>query len=129
PAAPPDPDARVEIVRLGDEWLEVQTHSRTPAFLVLADVMYRGWQARVNGRLVPIVRTDYVLRGVSVPAGDSTVMFVFRPLSFYAGATLSLLACVTAAGLLIWEGWRRKAGDEEPQMPAAAEGGPWARCA
>ena len=42
--------------------------------------------------LVPILRTDRVLRGVSLPEGNWEITFVYNPLSFRLGATLSFFA-------------------------------------
>jgi uncharacterized membrane protein YfhO len=39
----------------------------------------QGWSATVNGLQTPIVNVNYVLRGLQVPAGNSTVEFRFEP--------------------------------------------------
>ncbi len=91
-----------EVASLDNERVVVRTASATPAFLVLSDVYYPGWRVTVNGRPAPLVRADYVLRGVSVPAGDSEVVFEYRPTSFYAGLGITALAGVASAALLAW---------------------------
>jgi uncharacterized membrane protein YfhO len=68
---------------------------------VLSENHYPGWRAYLDGRPVGVLRVDYNLRGVHVPAGEHEVRFVYRPKSLMAGAALSLL---TALGLLLW--WR-----------------------
>ena len=40
------------------------------ALLVLADTWFPGWNAKVDGREAPIVRTDQLLRGVVIGARD-----------------------------------------------------------
>ncbi|MCX6025355.1 MAG: YfhO family protein [Chloroflexi bacterium] len=69
-----------------------------PGFLVLADTFYPGWQARVDGEVVPLLRANFSFRAVRLDRGEHHVEFVYRPLSFAAGAALSLLAW---AGLAI----------------------------
>jgi hypothetical protein len=64
--------------------------------LTLSDQYYPGWTATVDGNSVPIVRADTVFRSVCVPAGDHTVRFEYRPMSFFTG-----VAC-TAIGWLLW---------------------------
>ena len=48
---------------------------------------------------MPIWRTDYLFRGVEVPAGKHAVRFEFRPLSFRIGLVISVLAWLAGLGL------------------------------
>lgn len=68
-----------------------------PGYLVLSDVWYPGWQARLDGKPAAIRRANYLFRAVSVPVGEHQVELVYRPLSFYLGALLSALAWTTVA--------------------------------
>jgi hypothetical protein len=78
--------------------LRVQTTHK--GYLVLADTYYAGWRAFVNGQEQPVLRANYVLRAVIVPAGASTVEFRFEPPLARLGAWISggsfaaLLACL-----------------------------------
>jgi uncharacterized membrane protein YfhO len=45
--------------------------------LLLREPFDRGWHATVDGRPVPILRADYFLQAVSVPAGSSEVRFTY----------------------------------------------------
>jgi hypothetical protein len=94
-------DGRAEVTEVADGRVEVVAESAGPAMLVLSDTYYPGWTAEVNGRPAKIYRTDYVLRGVLLPGGRSRVVFVFRPRSFHAGAALTGLSLLAAAGLLV----------------------------
>jgi len=89
----------VEVVRHRPNRVEVQTSSRAPAVLVLADNYYPGWRAYLDGRAVPIMRVNYSLRGVRVPAGEHEVVFVYRPWSFYGGL---LVTALTGLLLALW---------------------------
>jgi hypothetical protein len=71
-------------------------------FAVFSEVFYdRGWHAYVDEIEAPIIRTNYVLRGLSVPAGKHTIRFSFHPASFYTGKTLQMLAGLVLLVLLI----------------------------
>jgi hypothetical protein len=72
-----------------------QVSANRPALLIMSENFYPGWVARVDGRPTPIVRADYILRAVPVPAGEHTVTLTFRPLSFQVGVILSGLTFVT----------------------------------
>ena len=75
--------------------------ARRPGLPVLIDLEYPGWKAEVDGEEADIERVDYLMRGVRVPAGESTVTFSYRPLSFTVGWVVSLLALAGAAILLL----------------------------
>ena len=74
-----------------------------PGTLVLSEVVYPGWQARHDGRPVPIQALYGVLRAVDLPSGIHEVEFVYRPTIVYVGAAISLLTLVTLIGL-----WSRR---------------------
>jgi hypothetical protein len=69
--------------------IELTAYASTRGLLVLSELYYPGWQARVNGASVAINEVDGGLRGVEVPSGDSTVTFDYSPVSVWAGAALS----------------------------------------
>jgi hypothetical protein len=72
---------------------------KTPGLLVLADRWDQGWQAYVNGKPVPILKTNHALRGVVLPAGSVTVEFR------YASATVAGAFLLAAGALAILLGW------------------------
>lgn len=87
--------------------VEVRALAEAPAVLVLSDAYASGWQALVDGRPATLLRTNYALRGVWVPAGQHTVRFIYQPRSFLIGG---LVSAITLCGLLLaglGTGWRR----------------------
>jgi hypothetical protein len=82
-------DATARISLIDNTSLEIFTEADSPSFLVLSDVYYPGWKAAIDGNRTHVFQTDYVLRGVMVPAGRHAVQFEFRPRSFYLGAGIS----------------------------------------
>jgi hypothetical protein len=88
-----------EVTRHEPNRVEVKTVSTVPAILVLSENHYPGWRAYVDGGAVDILRVDYNLRGVTLPAGSHLVKFVYQPKSVLIGSIVSLL---TLAWLLLW---------------------------
>ena len=82
--------------------VELKVSSRNGATLVLRDTLYPGWRAYVDGNLVETLRIDYNLRGVTLPAGEHSIEFIYRPKSVLIGLFVSLL---TLIGIFVW--WRR----------------------
>ncbi len=72
--------------------MEFRIHSAGRGLLVVGEVFYPGWEATVNGLRAPIYRVDGVLRGISVPKGDSLVKLDYRPRSVRFGFALTLAA-------------------------------------
>ena len=66
----------------------------TPAagLLVLSEIDYPGWRARLDGARVPILTKDGILRSLNLPAGEHQVVLTFVPLSMYAGLGLAIAA-------------------------------------
>ena len=83
------------------ERVAADVDSDAAGLLVLADLHYPGWTARLDGHPTPVLRADGYLRAVAVPAGAHRVVFLYRPISFYAGAVLSLLAAGTLLAMLL----------------------------
>jgi hypothetical protein len=96
--APHDEQASATILERSPHGMALKTSSKTPALLVLSDIYYPGWEAAIDGKAAQILRTNYLLRGVMLPAGEHRVTFAFRPKSVYLGAGISGLAF---GGLLI----------------------------
>jgi uncharacterized membrane protein YfhO len=66
---------------------------------VLADSFDAGWRAFRQGKEIPILRVNHVLRGMLVPAGDSRIELRYWPWGFDWG--LRLAACGLIV-LLVW---------------------------
>lgn len=62
------------------------------SLVVFSDIYYEGgWQATVDGKSVPLLRADYILRALPVDAGEHSIemSFVFKP--FEQGEKISLM--------------------------------------
>jgi uncharacterized membrane protein YfhO len=60
----------------------------------MSDADYPGWQARVDGVNVPLLRADYALRGVALSAGHHEVDFRYRPRALWAALAVSLASAL-----------------------------------
>ncbi|MEW6568631.1 MAG: hypothetical protein AB1449_10805, partial [Chloroflexota bacterium] len=97
----------------GGEWWPVESlewspnrigmQATGPGRLVLSEVAYPGWQARVDGELIDVDVCSGVLRCLLLPEGTHRVVFEFRPRTVYAGLALTALSVALMALL-----WRRR---------------------
>ena len=94
--------AQVRVAEYRPERVVVEADLAAPGFLVLTDAAYPGWRALVDGREQPILRTNYLFRGVRLEPGRHRVEFVYEPASLRAGLTVSGLTAALAlvAGLV-----------------------------
>ena len=65
------------------------------SFAVFSEVYYpEGWTATIDDREVPIIRANYVLRGLEIPPGQHTIRFQFAPRSYEIGNSVTIGASV-----------------------------------
>ncbi len=74
--------------------------SAPQCLLVLSMAYHPNLVARVDGNVAPIYRTNYVLCGVPVPAGEHTVTVRYESKPLRSGLTISLLSALFALVLL-----------------------------
>ncbi len=98
-----DLGATSNLVKLDDTHIQIKTNSQSPAFLVLSDVYYPGWKAKIDGKSTHIFQTNYVLRGVLIPEGNHVVEFIFSSGSFHIGAGISAASLCLLGYLFVRE--------------------------
>jgi len=60
---------------------------------VFSEIYYpKGWKISIDGKEVPYIKADYLLRAVHVPAGEHTVKMIFAPDVIATGKIVSLIA-------------------------------------
>ncbi|HEY4108434.1 YfhO family protein [Puia sp.] len=85
----------ISLVQNDNDEASYLAQSNHRQFAVFSEVYYkRGWRAWIDDKEVPIIRTNYVLRGLSVPAGRHVIRFFFRPLSYYVGRQIQWMASI-----------------------------------
>jgi len=107
--------ASVELERFEPDEIVYRVQTDRPRLLVASEVYYpAGWTATINVEPSPIVRTDFLLRGVPMPAGEHIVTLRYRPATKALGARISWVAAllvylgaIALAGLL----WYRRGTD------------------
>ena len=104
-------------MRYEPERVVVDATARRASALVLTDVQYPGWTARLDGREVDLRRVDWVLRGVALPPGRHTVELRYEPASWRAGWVVSLLALL-GLGATVVLGRRAARSRRSPPAPA-----------
>jgi len=69
----------VEFASYTPKQIELNVKAAAPSVLLLNDRFDLDWKVWVDGKPAKLLRCNYMMRGVQVPAGDSKVRFHFEP--------------------------------------------------
>ena len=83
-------DAQVKVVSYQPQQVDLQVSLSSPGLLVLADTYFPGWTATIDGELTKLLRADFGMRAMQIPAGNHAVRFSFAPLTFRVGLFVTL---------------------------------------
>ena len=90
----------VEVIEYTPTRLSLQVDMADNGLLVLSEVYYPGWRARVDGQTAPIYRADYLLRAVPIEGGQHRVEVYYDPPLVKVGLAITLLT-LSASGALL----------------------------
>ena len=93
--------------------LTYESKTNRKQFAVFSEIFYKdGWNAYVDGQLIPHYRVNYVLRGMIVPGGNHTITFKFEPKVIQKGGLISLISYIililVSAGWLLYDEKKKK---------------------
>jgi hypothetical protein len=105
-----DSASTIKLAKFDNDNMEYSFNSDKPQFAVFSEVYYPyGWNAYIDGKKVEYCKTNYVLRGLSIPAGQHAIKFLFEPASYKKGVAIayasSFLVLILLLGGLYME-WR-----------------------
>ncbi|MEI9947351.1 MAG: YfhO family protein [Chitinophagaceae bacterium] len=88
----------ITLAKFDNDEIEYSADCRSAQFAVFSEVYYPyGWNAYIDGKKTEYTKTDYVLRGISIPAGKHTVKFAFEPTSYKKGITIAYIGSYLVA--------------------------------
>ncbi|MCM1030933.1 MAG: YfhO family protein [Oscillibacter sp.] len=90
--------------------LVYESKSNLSHLSVFSEVFYKTWKAYIDGKETPLIRVNYILRALPVPAGEHRIEFKCVDEVYQRGTRISLIASVLAGivllGLLGMAGWK-----------------------
>lgn len=92
----------------GSGKLQFEVHAEAPTVAVVAQSYNRNWQARVDGRHVPVLRANHAFQAVAIPAGHSHVRLDYVDLTFWNGFSISALSTLICLSWIAAEYLRRR---------------------
>ncbi|MDW5288369.1 YfhO family protein [Formosa sp. PL04] len=97
-----DSTASIQVINYKPNYIKYKSNNLQDGFAVFSEIYYSdGWNAYIDGTLVPHERVDYILRGLDVPAGNHVIEFKFEPAVIKKGSTIALASSVLLGVLIL----------------------------
>ncbi len=94
--------ATILLTKFKSNKLNYVSKNKNEGFGVFSEMYYKnGWIATIDGKETPIMRVNYVLRGISIPAGNHKIEFKFEPQVIKTGSTIALISSVLMILMLL----------------------------
>lgn len=107
----PDTSSSVKITEYNANQIKAEIERSEPGFMVLSEIWYPpGWKATLNGEEIPVVRTNYILRGFEIPSGNHVLEMRLEPVWYTPGRWMSLIGSLMLAvlGVFAFIGFLKK---------------------
>jgi Bacterial membrane protein YfhO len=108
------PESQARITSYEPGRVQIETNAPKATVLVVSEIFYPSWQAKVDGQPALILLTDYLLRGVSLPPGQHRVEMRYAAPAARAGVIISGCAVALLSALFFYQRRRvppKSAGD------------------
>jgi uncharacterized membrane protein YfhO len=90
-----DGNATIELASYDPKELKYEFNSTSDQLVVFSEIFYPvGWKAYIDGNEAPIMRANYLLRALQVPAGDHEIIFRYELASYGWTSTVSMAGSI-----------------------------------
>lgn len=88
-----DSTATIKLTSYKPNQLQYVSNNKNDGFAVFSEMYYKnGWKATIDGKESKILRVNYALRGLEIPAGKHKIEFKFEPQVVKTGSTIALIS-------------------------------------
>lgn len=92
------PASEARVTGYGPNEIDVTAIATQEGYLVVSEVYYPGWTARLDGIPAQVYRADALFRAIYLPPGQHQVSLVYDPVSFKLGMAISALTFLVVIG-------------------------------
>jgi hypothetical protein len=86
---------KIELISYQPDKLIYRYSAREEKLAVFSEIYYpAGWKSFIDEKETKYFRTNFILRGMVLPAGDHEIKFSFEPASYIAGNKISLASSI-----------------------------------
>ena len=83
--------SQIKLISSDPSSLKYTSESSVRSLAVFSEIYYpKGWHAFIDGKEVPILRADYVLRALEIEAGKHVIEFKFEPKPYTIGNNITM---------------------------------------
>jgi hypothetical protein len=83
------PSEAINIVEREPTRMIIDADVTRPSLLVMSEISFPGWRAKVDGRETELLRVNYMLRGIGLTSGKHVIDIFYRPRSLIIGGAIS----------------------------------------
>jgi hypothetical protein len=90
----------LKVEHFSNNYVRLSLVAARMGFVYASEAFFPGWEARVNGRIVPIEPANFAFRAVPVPPGAVTVELTYTPPGLIPGLGISVAGLLVCGALL-----------------------------
>ena len=97
-----DSASEIKMTKFDNDQIEYASQTSSERLAVFSEIYYKDWNAYIDGKKSEILKVNYVLRGLVIPAGKHEIVFKFEPKVFFISKKLSNYTNWLISGLLLF---------------------------
>lgn len=100
----PDSANSIRLTSYKPNELTYESNAQSDQLAVFSEIYYNvrdEWQVTIDGQAAPMLRADYVLRALRIPAGKHSIVFKFDPISVRTGKIIDLISSILLVALIV----------------------------
>ncbi len=102
-----DSTSIIKQIAFDNDALKYESNTGSPQLAVFSEVFYKDWNAYIDGKKTVVLKANYVLRALMLPAGKHTIEFKLEPYAYITGAKIHKffiwLLLALLGGTILWE--------------------------
>jgi len=103
----PDSAAYIKQTTFDNDEVKYESNTTAPQLAVFSEIFYKDWNAYIDGKKTDVIKANYVLRALMLPAGKHTIEFKLEPQAYINGVKVSKffiwLMIAVLIGTIAWE--------------------------
>ncbi len=103
----PDSAAYIKQTAFDNDVVNYESNTSAPQLAVFSEIYYKDWNAYIDGKKTDVLKADYVLRALMLPAGKHNIEFKLEPAAYINGSKLSTffvwVMLALLAGTVAWQ--------------------------